>query len=211
MDRRAHCMHNAGPVACAAPARIGHLHTPPHPGLLRLQSLLPLVRLPFVQMREKEGSPDWHTEILVYNALALYFERIFERTAMYPPRTLEQPILNAAQRFPVLQKSPARRALTKTVSTDKLSSRLSLSVEKGMRQVNIHEAKTNLSKLIERAVNGESFVIAKSGKPMVTVSAYRPPHDPAGRIGFLKGRLEVPEDFDSMGREEIQALFEGAE
>ena len=77
-----------------------------------------------------------------------------------------------------------------------------------MRQVNIHEAKTHLSKLIEQAVRGESFVIAKSGKPMVTVSAYTPPPDPARRIGFLKGRLEVPDDFDSMGKEEIQALFE---
>jgi len=80
-----------------------------------------------------------------------------------------------------------------------------------MQQVNIHAAKTNLSKLIEQAVNGEPFVIAKAGKPMVTVSAYAPPPDPAGRIGFLKGRLEIPEDFDSMGREEIQAMFAGAE
>lgn len=80
-----------------------------------------------------------------------------------------------------------------------------------MRQVNIHEAKTNLSRLIEQAVNGEPFVIAKSGKPMVTVSAYEPPLNPAARIGFLKGQIEVPEDFDSMGREEISALFEGKE
>ena len=80
-----------------------------------------------------------------------------------------------------------------------------------MRQVNIHEAKTNLSKLIEKAVHGESFVIAKSGKPMVTVTAYSPPPDPAKRLGFLKGRLEVPADFDSMGKAEIQAMFEGVE
>ncbi|MDR1124921.1 MAG: type II toxin-antitoxin system Phd/YefM family antitoxin [Deltaproteobacteria bacterium] len=80
-----------------------------------------------------------------------------------------------------------------------------------MQQVNIHYAKTNLSKLIEKAVQGESFVIAKSGKPMVTVRAYTPPPDPARRLGFLKGRLEVPEDFDSMGEEEIQAMFAGTE
>jgi len=78
-----------------------------------------------------------------------------------------------------------------------------------MRQVNIHEAKTNLSRLIEMAVNGEPFVIAKAGKPMVTVTAYTPPLDPAKRIGFLKGRLKIPKDFDSMGNEEIQAMFEG--
>jgi prevent-host-death family protein len=80
-----------------------------------------------------------------------------------------------------------------------------------MQQVNIHEAKTNLSKLIAKAVNGEPFIIAKSGRPMVTVSAYTAPPDPARRLGFLKGRLEIPEDFDSMGKDEIQALFEGVE
>jgi len=80
-----------------------------------------------------------------------------------------------------------------------------------MQQVNIHDAKTHLSRLIEQAVHGEPFVIAKSGKPMVTVSAYTPPPDPARRVGFLKDRMEVPEDFDTMGREEIQAMFEGAE
>ena len=77
-----------------------------------------------------------------------------------------------------------------------------------MEQVNIHEAKTNLSRLIEKAVNGESFIIAKAGKPVVTVSAYTPPPDPTRRVGFLKGMIEVPEDFDSMGGAEIQELFE---
>ena len=79
-----------------------------------------------------------------------------------------------------------------------------------MQQVNIHDAKTHLSRLIEQAVNGEPFVIAKSGRLMVTVSAYTPPPDPAKRQGFLKDRLEVPEDFDAMGKAEIQAMFEGA-
>ena len=76
-----------------------------------------------------------------------------------------------------------------------------------MQQVNINEAKTNLSKLIEKAVHGESFVIAKSGKPMVTVSAYTPPPNPAKRVGFLKGRLEIPKDFDDMGKEVITESF----
>jgi prevent-host-death family protein len=80
-----------------------------------------------------------------------------------------------------------------------------------MQQVNIHEAKTNLSKLIEQAVQGIPFIIAKSGKPMVTVSAYTPPPNPAGRVGFLKDMLSVPEDFDAMGRKAIQTMFEGAE
>ncbi|MDR3074318.1 MAG: type II toxin-antitoxin system prevent-host-death family antitoxin [Deltaproteobacteria bacterium] len=77
-----------------------------------------------------------------------------------------------------------------------------------MQQVNIHEAKTNLSRLIEQAVNGQPFIIAKSGKPMVTVSAYTSPPNPVKRVGFLKDMLVVPDDFDSMGREEIQAMFE---
>ena len=80
-----------------------------------------------------------------------------------------------------------------------------------MQQVNIHDAKTHLSRLIKQAVHGESFVIAKSGKPMVTVTAYTPAPDPAKRVGFLRGRLEIPEDFDTMGKEEIQTMFEGAE
>ncbi|MDR0467107.1 MAG: type II toxin-antitoxin system prevent-host-death family antitoxin [Deltaproteobacteria bacterium] len=80
-----------------------------------------------------------------------------------------------------------------------------------MQLVNIHAAKTNLSKLIEKAVNGEPFVIAKSGKPMVKVSAYLPTPDPAKRIGFLKGRVEVPADFNSMCKAEVQAIFEGVE
>ena len=79
-----------------------------------------------------------------------------------------------------------------------------------MLQINIHEAKTHLSKLLEQAVAGESFVIAKSGKPMVTVSAFTPPPDPAKRLGFLKGRLEVPKDFDAIGEQEILAWFNGA-
>jgi antitoxin (DNA-binding transcriptional repressor) of toxin-antitoxin stability system len=99
--------------------------------------------------------------------------------------------------------------LTKDPSQNKLSFSLSLFMEVHMQQVNIHEAKTNLSKLIQKAVQGESFIIAKSGKPMVTVSAYTPPMEPAKRTGFLKAGLEIPEDFDSLGKEEIQAMFEG--
>lgn len=80
-----------------------------------------------------------------------------------------------------------------------------------MQQVNIHEAKTNLSRLIEMAVNGEPFIIAKAGKPMVTVTAYQAPVKPAQRIGFMHGQIAVPDDFDAMGRAEIQTLFEGAQ
>jgi prevent-host-death family protein len=72
--------------------------------------------------------------------------------------------------------------------------------------VNIHEAKTHLSKLVDRAARGETVVIAKAGKPLVRVSALEAPAEPR-RLGFLAGELEVPDDFDSMGGEELAALF----
>lgn len=75
-----------------------------------------------------------------------------------------------------------------------------------METVNIHEAKTQLSKLVDEAVKGKPFVIAKAGKPLVKVSALDAPAAPK-RIGFLEGEISVPDDFDSMGSAEIAALF----
>jgi prevent-host-death family protein len=81
-----------------------------------------------------------------------------------------------------------------------------------MLTVNIHDAKTRLSKLIEMAVNGEPFVIAKAGKPMVKVTAIDAPEPAAKRrIGSLKGKIKVPDDFDTMGQEEIERMFYGDE
>lgn len=79
-----------------------------------------------------------------------------------------------------------------------------------MRTVNIHQAKTHLSRLVREAVNGEPFVIARAGKPLVRVTALDA-KDPSkkSRLGFLDGQLEVPEDFDTMFADEIQAMFEG--
>jgi antitoxin (DNA-binding transcriptional repressor) of toxin-antitoxin stability system len=79
-----------------------------------------------------------------------------------------------------------------------------------MQQVNIHEAKMDLSRLIDEATRGEPFIIAKSGSPMVIVKAYAPTPDPVRRVGFLKGAIEVPDDFDNMGREEIKDAFAGS-
>lgn len=78
-----------------------------------------------------------------------------------------------------------------------------------MVTVNIHEAKTQLSKLIDRAVKGEAFVIAKAGKPLVRVTALDAPMAPQ-RLGFLAGEISVPADFDTMGEVEIAVLFGGA-
>ena len=77
-----------------------------------------------------------------------------------------------------------------------------------MITVNIHEAKTQLSKLVDKAAKGESFIIAKAGKPMVKVVAVTAKKKPK-RLGFMKGEINVPDDFDRMGEAEILALFEG--
>jgi prevent-host-death family protein len=76
-----------------------------------------------------------------------------------------------------------------------------------MKTVNIHEAKTHLSRLLEGVANGESFVIAKSGKPVADLT-------PIGkkrkrRIGFMKGMGSVPDDFNTMFADEIADMFEG--
>ena len=77
-----------------------------------------------------------------------------------------------------------------------------------MRTVNIHEAKTQLSRLVERAAKGESFVIAKAGKPLVKVTALGAPGPKqARRLGFMAGEIQVPEDFDRMGAARIASLF----
>ena len=77
-----------------------------------------------------------------------------------------------------------------------------------MKTVNIHEAKTQLSRLVEEASKGEPFVIAKAGKPMVKVTALGAPADGEGkRLGFMAGQISVPDDFDRMGEIEIERLF----
>jgi prevent-host-death family protein len=74
--------------------------------------------------------------------------------------------------------------------------------------VNIHEAKTHLSRLIEKAARGESFIIAKAGKPMVKVVPLdQPLGDEKRRLGFMIGQIKVPDDFDRMGSDEIEDLF----
>ncbi len=79
-----------------------------------------------------------------------------------------------------------------------------------MRTVNIHEAKTQLSKLVDAAAKGEPFIIAKAGKPLVKVVAIDAP-DTKRRFDFMKGQFTVPDDFDTMFQEEIIKMFEGEE
>ena len=74
--------------------------------------------------------------------------------------------------------------------------------------VNIHEAKTHLSRLVDAAAKGEAFIIAKAGKPLVkVVPVDAPSATEQKRLGFLEGALSVPDDFDTMGQDEIEALF----
>lgn len=77
-----------------------------------------------------------------------------------------------------------------------------------MRTINIHEAKAHLSRLVEQAAKGEAFVIAKAGRPLVKVVPFDAPDAGAvRRFGFMAGQIQVPDDFDRMGSEEIEKLF----
>jgi len=81
-----------------------------------------------------------------------------------------------------------------------------------MQTVNIHEAKTHLSRLIEKAAKGEAFSIAKAGKPLVKVVPLEEADVPKKRrIGFMKGMISVPDDFDTMMTDEIEEIFSEGE
>lgn len=72
-----------------------------------------------------------------------------------------------------------------------------------MKTVNIHEAKTHLSRLVEEAAQGQPFIIAKAGKPMVQVTRVEP-FPASQRVGFMKGQISIPDDFDTMFEKEIE-------
>jgi antitoxin (DNA-binding transcriptional repressor) of toxin-antitoxin stability system len=81
-----------------------------------------------------------------------------------------------------------------------------------MRTINIHQAKTHLSRLVDEAVNGDSFIIAKAGKPQVLVtriieSAAAPEKR---RLGFMKGMYTLPENYWEVDKEmddEVLKMF----
>lgn len=78
-----------------------------------------------------------------------------------------------------------------------------------MRTINIHEAKTHLSRLVEEAAEGEAFIIAKAGRPIAKVVPLEARERGASRrIGFLAGQIEVPEHFDEIGRDVIEQMFD---
>jgi prevent-host-death family protein len=73
--------------------------------------------------------------------------------------------------------------------------------------INIHAAKTHLSRLVNEAAAGQEIVIARAGKPMARLVALAPEQKPRV-LGGLEGMFKVPEDFDTMCAEEIRAMFE---
>ncbi|MFT4295370.1 MAG: type II toxin-antitoxin system prevent-host-death family antitoxin [Micropruina sp.] len=76
-----------------------------------------------------------------------------------------------------------------------------------MTSVNIYQAKTELSKLVEAAAAGDTIVIAKAGRPMAKLTRVDAAPAPQ-RLGFLAGQAIVPDDFDQLGADEIAALFQ---
>ena len=77
-----------------------------------------------------------------------------------------------------------------------------------MHTVNIHEAKTHLSKLLEEVSQGGEVVIAKSGKPMARLTGITPAK-PIRKPGFLKGKIKIADDFDAPLPDDILDAFEG--
>ncbi len=75
-----------------------------------------------------------------------------------------------------------------------------------MKTVNVHEAKTHLSRLLDKAAAGEEIIIAKAGKPFARLVPYEAPS--SVRLGLLKGKGTVPDDFDEALPEDVLALFE---
>jgi prevent-host-death family protein len=83
-------------------------------------------------------------------------------------------------------------------------------MKKKTRTVSISEARAQLSRPVDLASKGEPFIISKAGKPLVKVTAIdAPTPTQVRRLGFMAGQITVPEDFDVMGRSDIERVFEG--
>ena len=78
-----------------------------------------------------------------------------------------------------------------------------------MQSVNIHEAKTHLSRLVEAARGGEEIIIAKAGRPAAKLVPVEGPGVRAIRFGLMKGEIAVANDFDAPLPEDIMRVFEG--
>jgi len=77
-----------------------------------------------------------------------------------------------------------------------------------MEVVNIHEAKIDLSWLIDRLASSGGFIIAKAGRPIAKVMPLRAPDTgKAKRLGFMVEQLRATADFDRMNENEVESLF----
>lgn len=76
-----------------------------------------------------------------------------------------------------------------------------------MKTINVHEAKTHLSRILDRVASGESVIIGKAGKPVAVLSPYAP-STKSRKPGSLKGRIRISGDFDA-DDELVSDLFEG--
>lgn len=80
-----------------------------------------------------------------------------------------------------------------------------------MQKINIHQAKTQLSKLVEEAAKGEEIIIAKAGKPIAKLVALEKKNQHPRKPGALKGQIQISDDFDApMGEEELAAWHESS-
>jgi prevent-host-death family protein len=77
-----------------------------------------------------------------------------------------------------------------------------------MQTINIHEAKTHLSRLLEQVAAGEEIIIAKAGKAVARLVPLDTPQKKR-QLGLLKGKLNVPDDFDAPLSDDELSLFEG--
>jgi prevent-host-death family protein len=77
-----------------------------------------------------------------------------------------------------------------------------------VKSINVYEAKTQLSKLLDRAAAGEEIVITRHGRPVARLAPLRDEAKPR-RLGTYRGKIRMSPDFDAALPEEIQAAFEG--
>jgi prevent-host-death family protein len=82
---------------------------------------------------------------------------------------------------------------------------------KTMETINVHQAKTNLSRLLSRVELGEEIIISNRGIPIAKLVPFRPSSNRRDSLGLDRGRFTVPEDFNAPLPEEILAAFEGSE
>jgi len=77
-----------------------------------------------------------------------------------------------------------------------------------MEKVNVHDAKTHFSRLLDRAEEGEEFVIAKAGRPVARLGPLAR-QEKKRRLGLLDGKFKIPDDFNAPLPDEVIAAFEG--